>query len=42
LVVPFQEPAQANAWRSQFEDIAKADLTSAPNDVPSGLDACNR
>ena len=42
MLVPFQEPAQANAWRSQFEDIAKGDLTSAPNDVPSGLDACNR
>jgi len=25
LVVPFQESAQANAWRSQFEDIAKGD-----------------
>jgi hypothetical protein len=25
---PLKEPAQANAWRSQVEDIAKADLTS--------------
>ena len=29
LVVPFQEPALANAWRSQTEHSAKANLTFA-------------